>query len=135
MIDARIQMRSRFSRELVLKPANIVIGLEDEIFVKGLHDIIENQIENSGFSVDQLANAVGLSTRQLYRRIHSISGQTPGQLIRAYRLQKAHLLLETRPGSISEVGFAVGFKSPSHFSASFREMYGYTPTELVSSLT
>ncbi|MFV1981334.1 MAG: helix-turn-helix transcriptional regulator, partial [Rhodothermia bacterium] len=69
------------------------------------------------------------SRRNLERRVQGVTGQTPADLVRSLRLQRASQLLRARAGSVSEIAYATGFASPKHFSAVFREKYGESPSE------
>ena len=83
----------------------------------------------STFDVGLLADAVGLSRRQLERRLRSATGLTPAEVIRQMRLERASQLLKTGAGSVSEIAYQVGFKSPKYFSTAFREAFGHSPSD------
>jgi transcriptional regulator GlxA family with amidase domain len=79
--------------------------------------------------VDALAGAVGLSPRQLHRRVKELTGLTPGGYIRMMRLQRAEQLLRQQAGQVAEVAYAVGFNDAKYFSRLFRQTYGRAPSE------
>jgi signal transduction histidine kinase/DNA-binding response OmpR family regulator len=129
LIEARRHMRSRFSREVVVQPAGITIESEDELFLNRVLEAIDAHLGDSNFSVDWLADEVGMSNRHLRRRVEAVTGEPPAELIRRMRLKRASQLLEGHAGTVAEVAYRVGFKSVSHFSRRFNERYGVRPSE------
>lgn len=78
--------------------------------------------------IDELASALNMSRSSLYRRLHEEAGVSPGTLIQTVRLERARELLADRRGAVTEVAYAVGFKSLSHFTRSFSDRYGRLPS-------
>ena len=101
--------------------------------MKRVLESLNRHLGDSNFSTDMLADAVGLSRRQVERKVKEITGETPPELVRKMRLDRAASILRRSPGSISEVAYAVGFKSPSHFTLSGKKAYGTTPTDYAES--
>jgi signal transduction histidine kinase/ligand-binding sensor domain-containing protein/DNA-binding response OmpR family regulator len=128
LIDARRQARRQFSREIVVQPAEVVIQPEDEAFLERVLAVVEAQLGDSTFSAGAMADAVGLSRRQFERRLKAVTGETPAELLRRMRLERAQQLLNAHSGTIAEVAYAVGFRSPSHFSKAFRNAVGVSPS-------
>lgn len=129
LVASRQRLRRQFSREIMVQPAGIVVSSEEEAFLKRLLEVIEDCLGDSTFGVDQLADAVGLGRRQLTRRVRALTNEAPGTLIRRMRLERAAQLLKARAGTVSEIAYAVGFQSPSHFSVAFRDTYGTSPSD------
>lgn len=100
----------------------------DERFLANVRAVILEKMDDEDFGVEELASALGQSRAHLYRRLGELHHQSPAELIKALRLQRAAELLRAHEGSVSEVAYAVGFRSVSHFSKSFREAYGDTPS-------
>ena len=99
----------------------------DQVFLERVHSAIENNFENESFGVDQLAHEIGISRSQLHRRLKVLSGQSPSQMIREFRLTKAMDMLQNKVASVSEICYHVGFSSPSYFNTCFKEHFGYPP--------
>jgi signal transduction histidine kinase/DNA-binding response OmpR family regulator len=129
LISSRSQLRARFRREIVVRPADIEITREDEAFLKRVLAAANEHLEDSNYSVDWLADEVGMSRRQVDRRITASTGQTAAQLIRYLRLTRASQLLRSRGGSVTEIAYAVGFRSPAHFAKAFRDRFGVSPSD------
>jgi DNA-binding response OmpR family regulator len=131
LILSRQQLRNRYREMPWVSHAEVVIPPGEAAFMTGVLEVMDQHLGDSTFSTDRLADAVNLSRRQVERRVKALTKQTPAKLMRQMRLERASLILDARPGSIAEVAYAVGFKSPSHFSVAFRKAYGRTPSEHV----
>ena len=129
LIESRKTLRQRYSAEVLLKPGDIIVASADQAFVKKVMEAIEAHSRNARFGVHELAEEVGLSRRQLQRKLTAIANQTPAALLRQYRLERARQLLEKKIGNVSEIAYQTGFSTPQIFSAHFRRAYGKTPSE------
>lgn len=69
-----------------------------------------------------------MSPRQLQRKIRALTDESPTDLIRSARLERAKYLLEQHTGTVSEIAFAVGFNNLSYFARTFRERFGVSPS-------
>ncbi len=87
-------------------------------------------MENSFFAIEDVVSEMGLSKSTIQRRVKNYANKTFNQMLREYRLEQAKHLLEQKSGTISEIAFAVGFNSVSYFSYSFKNYFGYSPTDL-----
>lgn len=104
---------------------------EEDRWRHKLDRLIEQHLADSSFGVDQLAAAMHLDRSALFRRFKSLSGQSPGDHLRERRMQRAHELLESGAGNVTEVAYSVGFESLSSFSRAFRLHYQCAPSEVV----
>ena len=102
----------------------------DKQFMKQLHDIIQQNLGNSEFGVEDIGKQIGLSRVQLYRKVKAMTGSSVVDLLRKARLAKAKRLLESRSMSVSEVAYEVGFSAPSYFTKCFKDEYGMLPGEV-----
>lgn len=100
----------------------------DDLFVERLQSVIGSRLADDGFSVEHLADEMGLSRAQLFRTVRRITDQSPSDVIRSMRLERAALMLAGRAGNVSEVAYATGFKSLSHFSRAFSQKFGCRPS-------
>jgi len=106
-------------------------SLED-IFLQKVRDAIEPEIGNAHFSIPDLCKALYLSNIQLYRKLKALTGKTPSQFIRSYRLQKAKYLIQTSSLNISEIAYDLGFTDPAYFTRVFKKEFGVTPSQVSS---
>ena len=104
----------------------------DDKFLSKLGDIINEHLDDTELSVDFLCQKIGLSRTHLNRRMRELVGESPASYIRQLRLHKSMRLIKERNLSISEIAFKVGFSSPSYFSQAFRDYYGLTPKDFIS---
>lgn len=130
LIVSRKKLRERYNREVILKPADIAINSVDEVFLERLMKVVEDNLENEHFSVEKLGKDVGMSRSQIHRKLQALTNQSASQFIRSFRLQRAMELIKKNAGTISEIGYQVGFGSPSYFNKCFLQLYGYTPGEI-----
>ncbi|HMB93879.1 MAG TPA: two-component regulator propeller domain-containing protein, partial [Rhodothermales bacterium] len=128
LIATRQQLRMQFSREVRVEPAGIAVASEEAAFLERILAVIEDHLGDSTFNVEMLAAEMGLSSRQLTRRVRAVTGEAPGRLIRRLRLERATYLLEAHVSTIAEVAYAVGFQDADHFSKQFRRVYGVPPS-------
>lgn len=102
----------------------------DKQFLKQLQAIIQQNLSDSEFGVEDMGQQIGLSRVQLYRKVKAMTGSSVVDLLRKARLAKARRLLETRSMSVSEVAYEVGFSAPSYFTKCFKEEYGMLPGDV-----
>lgn len=129
LIKIRQQMRDKFSSEIMLKPADVTVKSVNQEFLEKLLAIIEAHIEDEAFSVAAFADNAGLSRVQLHRKLRALTGQSPSEFIRAFRLERAANLLKNDAGNIAEIAYMVGFNSQAYFTRCFQEKFGCTPSE------
>lgn len=122
-------MREQFSEEIVIQGSDVVVTSDEAAFLESVVEIIEAHLGDSQFGADWLGDEIGLSRRQLERRLETTLNESPGALIRRLRLERASKLLRAHAGTVSEVAYSVGFSSPAYFARAFKKAYGESPTE------
>lgn len=108
---------------------DVVVTDRDEEFLKEVMSWLGKNIENSDLTIDQLASHLGLGRTTMYNKLKSLTGKSPVELLKEYRITKAKLLLHTGQFSVSEVAYKVGFSDPGYFSRCFREQFHMSPAE------
>lgn len=103
----------------------------DEEFMNKCTDIILNNIEDSEFSVNTLAQELGMSRTSVFTKIKGIIGMTPNDFIKITRLKKACRMMVEGEYRVTEIGFLVGFSSSSYFAKCFQKQFGMLPTEFL----
>lgn len=101
----------------------------DRSFLEKATEVILRNIDNTDYSVEQFSSDMCMSRMNLYRKLQSLTGQSPTLFIRNIRLKRAAHLLDTSGYSVTEVSDMVGFSSPKYFSRCFKELYGVLPTQ------
>ncbi len=103
---------------------------QDAIFAETLNKAIRDNMSNPELKMDDLGDELGMSRVQLYRKVKSLTGISPVELLREMRLQRGYNLLLSTTKSVSEIAFEVGFNTPSYFSNCFKKQFGKYPTDL-----
>ena len=107
-----------------------VMHVLDRRFLEKLQQVVEKEIENEHLSVEDVARSMAMSRSQMHRKLSAITGQSAGEFLRNYRLDRAMELLRAKAGNVSEVAWRVGFSNPKYFSTSFKERFGISPSEV-----
>ena len=102
----------------------------DRKFITQLHRIVEENLTDTDFGVEEISGEVGLSRVQLYRKVKAITGMTVVDLLRKARLNRAKTLLAETDKSISEISYEVGFSSPSYFTKCYKDEYKILPGDV-----
>ena len=129
LIENRKLMKIAFGNDAREEVHEEVIQSIEDKFVEKFRAIIQNNLGNSELSVETISKEMGISRAQLYRKIKTMTGISPNDIIREARLKRADRLLETTDKSISEIAYEVGFSSPSYFTKCYREFFGRTPNK------
>ncbi len=129
LIHQRQQLRDRFSNSIKVEASEITVTSMDAQFLQKAIDMVEENIENESFSVEQFSADIGLSRRQFYQKIKSITGLTPTEFVLSIRLKRAAVLISEKGGTISEIAYTVGFNNLSYFARAFKKQFGVTPSK------
>jgi len=105
---------------------------KDIQLLEKIHQVIEENLDNSDFNIDNIADNVGLSRSAFFKKLKSLTGLAPVDTVKEIRLTKSIELLKNTDMTISEIAFAVGFKEAGYYGKCFRKKYGQTPTEYMS---
>ena len=119
----------QFRQKVDVSPSEITITPLDEKFVKSALKIVEDNIANSDFTVEMLAQQIGMSRSALYKKIMAVTGLGPAEFIRTVRIKRGKALLERSQMQITEIAYSVGFNSLKSFTMNFKAEYGLTPSE------
>jgi len=130
LIEIRRRLRERFNVARPLKPGEIAVTSIDDTFLAKVMSAVEQHISDEHFHSDELAAVVGMSGRQLLRKLSALTNQGPAEFIRYVRLHRAMELLQKGAGTVSEIAYVVGFNDPSYFSRCFHKQFGKVPTEV-----
>jgi signal transduction histidine kinase/DNA-binding response OmpR family regulator/ligand-binding sensor domain-containing protein len=129
LIENRRKLQDKFSKKFNLSATQIKVESLEDRFLKKVKGAIETRMDDHTLGVESLAEEVAMSTIQLYRKLKAITGQTPNELIRNIRLDRAASLLRQHSGNVSEVAYEVGFNNLSYFAKCFKEKFGVSPSE------
>jgi YesN/AraC family two-component response regulator len=130
LVEIRKKLHARYASfdKLTASP-DASLKMEDAFMIK-VKQVLEANLEDDEFGIDQLCNELAVSHAQLYRKFKSLSNITIADFFKSLRLRRAKELLQTTDLNVTEVTFAVGFKNLSHFSREFSREFGKAPSEI-----
>lgn len=105
---------------------------KDVQLLEKIHQVIEENLDNSDFNIDTIAANIGLSRSAFFKKLKSLTGLAPVDLVKEIRLNKSVELIKNTSLSISEIAFAVGFKDSGYYGKCFRKKYNQTPREYMN---
>ncbi|RBL90488.1 hybrid sensor histidine kinase/response regulator transcription factor [Chitinophaga flava] len=137
ILDSRIKnllaqqklLQKRFQKQIEVNPAEITVTSVDETFLQNALDVIEKQMDNTDFSVEDFSTAMHMNRVTLYRKVLALTGKSPLEFIRSIRLKRAAQLLEKSGMTIAEIAYKVGFNNPKQFSKFFKEEFKVLPSQ------
>lgn len=134
LIKNRIILKNKYQYP-VTKQEKIKVEKElsdyDKKFIDEFNRVIEDNLENSELSIDDVAVCLKMTHDQLYRKVKALTGISVNQYIRSFRLRKAAKLMCETGCSVTEVLYTTGFSSPSYFTKCFKKEFGVLPSEYI----
>lgn len=131
LIELRQTIKNKYEGKYVIPQDEIKIKSVDEKLLEKFENILKEQMDNPDLSIEVISQQIGISRSQLQRKLKQITNQNPSDYMKSMRLRYAANLLTSKNLSISEVTYACGFASLSHFSNSFKEFYGMSPSRYI----
>jgi signal transduction histidine kinase/DNA-binding response OmpR family regulator len=128
LLDQRKRLHDHFQKYGLVELEGKNITSLDQKFLQRAIDIISKHISDTNFGVEVLAENLAVSRSLLLKKTEALFGETPNDLIRRIRLNKAARLIEKEFGNISEIALEVGFNNPSYFADCFKKQFGVTPS-------
>ena len=128
VLKEKAQLEQANKKKLTVFPSEKPVTSADEQFLHKLLDTVEQHLEQSDLSVEELAGAMNVSRVALYKRVLTLTGHTPSEFIRNIRLRRAGQLLEQSGLTVAEIAYEVGFGNPKQFSKYFKQLYGVVPS-------
>jgi AraC family transcriptional regulator len=110
------------------RPVQLSRGGLGSARLRKIKELVHAKIEDD-LSLDEMAQAVGLSTAHFARMFRKSTGATPHQFVLRQRLERAKAMLRARDARVLDVAVACGFKTQQHFAQVFRDLWGVSPTE------
>lgn len=133
LLQLRKKLQESFIQKFVSKQP-IEVGNLDNYFLNKINSSIRNNIENEDFSVEKMADEIGISRSQLHRKIKILTGVTTSEYIMIVKIKAATSLLATKNFTIDEVAFKTGFNSHSYFTKCFKKYHKKSPKEYLKTL-
>ena len=105
------------------------LSRRDSEFMQKFYSVLDKHLDNPDISVEDISAELCMSRAHLYRKVKSVTGLSPVEIIRRTRLEKADKLLSETGLNISEIAYRVGFSSASYFSKCYRDYFNRLPTD------
>lgn len=129
LLQSRRKWHEHFQGDATLQPRELALNRVDADFLQRVEEIVTRNLADYEFDIDQLAQQMAVSRRQLFRKFKALAGCTPNVFVREIRLKRAAELLKNSPLTVSEIIYAVGFSDPKYFRTVFKERFGVLPGE------
>ncbi|MDI9862698.1 two-component regulator propeller domain-containing protein [Flectobacillus sp. DC10W] len=129
LLHNRLLIRDYYQRQILLQPSAVSIPDDTKTFLEKAMKIVEENLSNQDFNVQELVKAMAMSQSGFYRQIKSITGQSVVEFIRDIRLKRAAQLLASTDLRVQEVATIVGIEDAKYFRKMFQQIYQYAPSE------
>lgn len=133
ILKSRTTLQKYFYNEITLGKTTYKVAPEYRRFLDNCIAIVEANLDDPEFSIKVLATELRMGQSSLYKKVKSISGQSPSAFIRFIRLRKVAKLLVETDYNINEAAFEAGFNDMKHFREQFFRLFGMKPSEYVKS--
>lgn len=132
LIHSRRVLKQKFgATELMNEEVTAMQSADDKLLAR-VESFVVRELANPDLSVELIASETGVSRSHLHRRLKVLTGMSPSNYIRQARMRHAAILLSEKRMAVSEVAYATGFSSLSHFSTVFKEFHGMSPTQFAA---
>jgi signal transduction histidine kinase/ligand-binding sensor domain-containing protein/DNA-binding response OmpR family regulator len=128
ILDNLEKRKKEFGFDLQVSASELTISKIDEDFLNQVISLLEKNLDNADFDIDSFCRNLGVSSSYLYRKIKNITGLSPNEFIRTYRLKKAAVLIRESSMNVSEIAYQVGFNDALYFSKCFKKQFGTSPS-------
>lgn len=128
LIENTLKRQKAFSEKIDINPSELTITSLDQQFITKALGLVEKNMANGDYTVQQLSHDLHMDRTVLYKKIQSITGLAPLEFIRSIRLKRAAQLLEKGGLPVAEVALMTGFNTPKYFTKYFREAFGVNPS-------
>jgi signal transduction histidine kinase/ligand-binding sensor domain-containing protein/DNA-binding response OmpR family regulator len=128
LLEQRAKLRRKFSEDPNMALQTVCTTVKDKQFSDRLQIIVEKELSNSAFSMDDIATMMKLGRTTFYRKVRGVTGYTPNEYMRIMRMKKAAELLAEGNLTVAEVSYQVGIEDQFYFSKCFKKHFGVAPS-------
>ena len=130
LIEQRKYLRELFSnKDIGIDPKKVTVTSVDQKFLEEVLALLEDKFSESDFGVVEMQVALVMSKTQLHRKIKALTNESPGELLRNFRLKRAAQLLRQKVDNVTQIAYMVGFNNLSYFAKCFKRLYGVPPSD------
>ena len=136
IISNRQKIKDFYRGLPIVHPSKISkITKSDSDFMNKMKEELEKHLSDVDYSLVNLTEDMFMSQSSFYRKVKTLTGVSPNDFVKEFKLQRAAEMLSDGKYLASEVYKEVGFNSLAYFSLCFKKKYGVSPTKYVGSLT
>jgi YesN/AraC family two-component response regulator len=132
LLKLRKQLQELYRSSLtsgVISPTKPNVVSQDDIFIQRIMKYIEENIDKSELTIEDIALHIGFSRSAFFKKLKSLTGLAPIEFLKEVRIQRAAQLIETGEYNFSEITYMVGINDPRYFSRCFKQKFGLSPRE------
>lgn len=132
LLKLRKQLQELYRSSLtsgVISPSKPSVVSQDDIFIQRIMTFIEQNIDNSELTIEDIAMHIGFSRSAFFKKLKSLTGLAPVEFLKEVRIQRAAQLIETGEYNFSEITYMVGINDPRYFSRCFKQKFSMSPRE------
>lgn len=129
------QLRNNENLRHALEKATKTDGLEqgmsypDTSFMRELYALMDKKLSDSELNINAIISELHIARSKFYYKMKGLTGMTPNEFFKTYKLNRAAELIVEGKYNISEIADITGFSTLSHFSNSFKKHFGVTPSD------
>jgi signal transduction histidine kinase/DNA-binding response OmpR family regulator/ligand-binding sensor domain-containing protein len=105
-----------------------MLSVNDKKIMNVLFELIEKELSNPELNISKIAEMMNMSRAKFYYKVKGLTGESPNNFFKTYKLNRALELLSEKKYSISEIADFTGFNTLSHFTNSFKKKFGKSPS-------
>jgi signal transduction histidine kinase/ligand-binding sensor domain-containing protein/DNA-binding response OmpR family regulator len=132
LLELTSTLQSTYTKQIKVIAPDIQIESADEKLLQEIVIYLEKNLTSPQLSVEALSKHAGMSRSTLYSKLLQLTGESPVEYIRSFRLEKAAVLMEKSNMTIAEIAYQVGFTTPNYFARSFKSKYNMLPSEFIA---
>lgn len=132
LVAQRELVRKSFQKHMEIRPSEVNVTPLDERLIQKAIALVEENMGNTDFSVEDLSGKLNMSRVALYKKLLSLTGKSPIEFIRVIRLKRAAQLLGKSQLTVSEIAYQVGFNNPKYFTQYFKKEFKVPPSRYQS---
>jgi DNA-binding response OmpR family regulator len=132
LLALRNNMKTTYTRQIKILSPEMKVESEDEKLLQKMLHCLDEHISDPRLSVEFLSRQVGMSRSSLYSKVLEITGETPVEFIRSFKLDRAAVLLEKSELTIAEAAYQTGFSTPNYFARAFKARFNILPSEYIA---
>lgn len=129
ILKSRKSLIEKFKIDTILEPKELTATSADEVFLQKAIDLIEQNMTNTEYTINDFISEMNMSRSVLYRKLKALTDQSITEFIRTIKLKRAAQLILKSQLSISEIAFDLGFNDLKHFRISFQKLFNELPSQ------